>query len=57
MADHKCERCDKAEYIPTFQYVKFEDRTRYLCKDCFEEMRNFVARKSSVRTSKFIPIG
>lgn len=57
MANQNCERCDKAEYIPTFQYVKFEDRTRYLCKDCYEEMRSFVARKSSVRTSKFIPIG
>ena len=53
----KCDRCGKQEYIPTFQYVKFEERTRYFCKECYEELRSFVVRRSSVRVSKFIPIG
>ena len=36
MDKQRCERCNCEEYIPTHQYVKFEDRIRYLCQQCWE---------------------
>jgi len=40
----KCSRCRCAEYIPTHQYVKFEDEVRYLCATCFELFKGWFYR-------------
>lgn len=56
MADQSCSRCNHAEYIPTWQFVRFDDRTRYLCTKCYEELRTWAARRSSVRVSRYVPI-
>lgn len=38
---HKCERCRCEEYIPTHQYVKFEDRISYVCKRCWDGFKRW----------------
>jgi len=30
-----CKRCDKKEYIPTHQFIKFNDKIYYLCSSCW----------------------
>jgi hypothetical protein len=32
------------EYIPTHQYVKFEDDVRYLCQACYELFKGWYYR-------------
>ena len=44
MTEIKCSRCRCAEYIPTHQYVKFEDEVRYLCATCFELFKGWFYR-------------
>lgn len=53
----KCERCGTQEYIPTHQYVKLVDRQYYICKTCYEEVQGWIRRRSSLRISKYVPIG
>ena len=37
----KCERCHVEEYIPTHQYVKFDDKVNYVCQKCWEHFRKW----------------
>lgn len=41
MASQPCNRCGKEEYIPTFQYVKFDGEVKYLCQNCWEAFRKW----------------
>jgi hypothetical protein len=36
MAAQPCQRCGGEEYIPTHQFVKFEDSIHFLCQACWE---------------------
>jgi hypothetical protein len=36
MSTIKCDRCRVEEYIPTHQFVKFEDTIHHLCQACWE---------------------
>ncbi|MGE3165643.1 MAG: hypothetical protein AB7O52_12105 [Planctomycetota bacterium] len=38
---HTCQRCFHQEQIPTYQYVKFDDRIQYLCRQCWEGFRRW----------------
>ena len=44
MAHQKCERCRTEEYIPTHQFVKFEEDIRYLCQACWELFKGWYYR-------------
>lgn len=44
MEKQKCERCQAEEYIPTHQYVKFDDGIRYLCSACWDLFRAWYFR-------------
>ncbi len=37
----RCCRCRCEEYIPTHQYVKFDDAVNYLCKRCWDLFRKW----------------
>jgi len=37
----KCTRCRSEEYIPTFQFVKFDDEVMYLCASCWQVFRRW----------------
>ena len=37
----KCQRCRSEEYIPTHQFVKFDDVVQYLCASCWEVFRKW----------------
>ena len=41
MAQHACDRCkdEVKTYIPTHQFVKFDDRHYYLCDICWDHFR------------------
>jgi len=39
-----CGRCRAEEYIPTHQFVKFDEKLNYLCKECWDLFRNFYFR-------------
>ena len=41
MDKQKCQRCNVQEYIPTFQYVKFDNRVQYLCSSCWQIFRKW----------------
>jgi hypothetical protein len=42
MADkQKCDRCGGVEYIPTFQFVKFDDHVQHLCSACWQHFRQW----------------
>lgn len=41
MEIQKCQRCHHEEYIPTHQYVKFDDKVHYLCEDCWQHFRRW----------------
>ncbi len=41
MEKQKCHRCSAAEYIPTFQYVKFDGQIQYLCSACWQVFRKW----------------
>ena len=38
---HTCRRCFCREYIPTYQFVKFDTRIHYLCQKCWEDFRRW----------------
>jgi hypothetical protein len=44
MSEEKCSRCRCVEYIPTWQFVKFEDTPRYLCQACWELFKGWFFR-------------
>lgn len=44
MALNKCERCRGEEYIPTHQFVKFEDDVHYLCQACWDLFKGWYYR-------------
>ncbi len=46
MENQKCERCGRQEYIPTHQYVKFDQKVQYLCKSCWEGFRTWFIKGS-----------
>ena len=31
----QCSRCKETEYIPTHQFIKFDDKINYLCSGCW----------------------
>jgi hypothetical protein len=39
-----CSRCRSEEYIPTHQFVKFDEKINYLCQECWALFRNFYFR-------------
>ena len=39
METQRCERCGRKEYIPTHQFVKFDNKVQYLCRECWENFR------------------
>ncbi|MCI0342688.1 MAG: hypothetical protein L0216_16370 [Planctomycetales bacterium] len=41
MAKIACDRCGKIEAIPTHQFVKFDDKVRYLCSECWDWFRRW----------------
>lgn len=45
MSAQKCERCRQEEYIPTHQYVKFEDNVHYLCQACWERFKEWFRKE------------
>lgn len=47
--DTICERSRTKEYIPTHQYVKFEDDMHYLCRECWDLFKGWYYR--GARTS------
>ena len=53
MSVQMCERCGKEEYIPTYQFVKFDLKVNYVCKDCWEEFRAWMLMKK-VEEKRFI---
>ncbi|MCR4317051.1 MAG: hypothetical protein NUW37_11975 [Planctomycetes bacterium] len=46
MSLHNCDRCRKAEYIPTFQYVKFDLKVFYLCCECWNSFKSWMNNPS-----------
>jgi hypothetical protein len=38
---HTCQRCRCQEYIPTHQFVKFDERVQYVCAKCWEAFRKW----------------
>ena len=44
MKNQTCKRCKAEEYIPTYQFVKFEDEIRYLCSACWYLFHQFYYR-------------
>ena len=43
MAQNACDRCkdEVKTYIPTHQFVKFDDRVFYLCDVCWDLFRSW----------------
>ncbi len=39
---HKCQRCGEYDDIPTHQYVKFDQKLHYLCRNCWEIFRSWM---------------
>lgn len=38
---HTCARCFHQEEIPTHQFVKFDDRVHFVCRQCWEGFRRW----------------
>ena len=36
-----CQRCFQEEGIPTHQFVKFDEKVQYLCRQCWEGFRRW----------------
>lgn len=47
MDQQKCSRCRGEEYIPTHQFVKFDNAVQYFCKECWETFRVWIFNKAS----------
>ncbi|MBI3267822.1 MAG: hypothetical protein HYZ53_02280 [Planctomycetes bacterium] len=41
MLSHKCDRCRNEEYIPTHQFVKFDERVQFVCKRCWDGFKKW----------------
>lgn len=41
MEKSKCNRCKGEEYIPTHQFVKFDDKINYLCERCWDNFKRW----------------
>lgn len=41
MSTQKCQRCGHQEYVPTHQYVKFDDKLHDLCGACWNAFREW----------------
>lgn len=41
MEKHTCQRCRCSEYIPTHQFVKFDDKVHYVCAKCWDFFRRW----------------
>jgi len=42
MEEYKCDRCNKEQkYIPTHQFVKFDEKQHYLCDQCWFLFKRF----------------
>lgn len=41
MDKQTCKRCFHQEEIATHQFVKFDDRVQYLCRQCWEGFRRW----------------
>ena len=39
--EQTCHRCFCREYIPTYQFVKFDNQVKYLCQKCWEDYRRW----------------
>lgn len=39
--EQTCQRCFCREYIPTYQFVKFDTRIHFLCRKCWEDFRSW----------------
>ena len=52
MKKYRCQRCRNMEYIPTFQFVKFDNQVQYLCSTCWQVFRKwfFIGRKDIKKT-------
>lgn len=37
----RCNRCKCREVIPTYQYVKFDDKVRFLCSYCWDAFKRW----------------
>ena len=53
MEKHKCQRCNAQEYIPTFQYVKFDSQVQYLCASCWQLFRRWFFAASRLDKRNF----
>jgi len=38
---HTCQRCRCQEYIPTHQFVKFDEKVQYVCAKCWDTFRKW----------------
>lgn len=52
MEMQKCERCHGEEYIPTHQYLKFEDQVHYLCQACWDLFKGWYLHGSRARRTE-----
>ena len=41
MDKHTCVRCKGQEYIPTHQFVKFEEKVQFLCRNCWDGFKKW----------------
>ncbi|MBI3271481.1 MAG: hypothetical protein HYZ53_21000 [Planctomycetes bacterium] len=48
----KCTRCDRAESIPTHQFVKFDGKVHYVCKSCWEDFRRWFIKQVGFGSSE-----
>ena len=42
MDKQKCQRCNEQEYIPTHQYLKFEEKRYDLCSPCWSTFNEWL---------------
>ena len=50
MEKQRCQRCNVEEYIPTFQFVKFDAKVQYLCGACWQIFRHWFFAGDERRT-------
>lgn len=48
MDKHTCVRCKAEEYIPTHQFVKFEEKVQFLCRGCWDDFKKWFHSGSKV---------
>lgn len=52
MCKIKCDRCRAEEYIPTHQFVKFDDGVHYLCCACWDLFKAWYYRGARAEPSE-----